>query len=56
MTTASACSAVKLACQQVMAKLSLLAGPTAAQRTAAFEKLKLGAVEETGNFVSASSR
>ncbi len=55
-TTASACSAVKLACQQVLARLGLPSGATAAQRTAAFEKLKLGAVEETGNFVPSSSR
>ena len=55
-TTASACSAVKLACQQVMAKLALAAGATAEQRTAAFEKLKVGAVEETGNFVPPTSR
>lgn len=56
MTTASACSAVKLACQQVMTRLALPAGATAAQRNAAFEKLKLGAVEETGNFVPPTSR
>ncbi len=55
-TTASACSAVKLACQQVLARLGLPAGATAAQRMAAFEKLQLGAVEETGNFVPPTSR
>ena len=55
-TTASACSAVKLACQQVLARLELPAGASAAQRTAAFEKLKLGAVEETGNYVPPTSR
>ncbi len=55
-TTASACSAVKLACQQVLARLALPPGATPAQRTAAFEKLKLGAVEETGNFVPPTSR
>lgn len=55
-TTASACSAVKLACQQVLARLQLPAGATAAQRTAAFEKLGAGAVEETGNFVPPTSR
>jgi xanthine dehydrogenase YagR molybdenum-binding subunit len=55
-TTASACSAVKLACQQVLARLALPAGATAAQRAAAFEKLQLGAIEETGNFVPATSR
>lgn len=55
-TTASACSAVKLACQQVLMRLALPAGATAAQREAAFEKLQLGAVEETGNFVPATSR
>ena len=55
-TTASACSAVKLACQQVLARLSLPSGATAAQRAEAFEKLKLGAVEETGNYVPPTSR
>lgn len=55
-TTASACSAVKMACQQVLARLALAAGATPAERTAAFEKLKLGAVEETANFVPATSR
>lgn len=55
-TTASACSAVKLACQQVLVRLALPAGATLAQRTAAFEKLKLGAVEEIGNFVPVTSR
>jgi xanthine dehydrogenase YagR molybdenum-binding subunit len=55
-TTASACSAVKLACQQVLARLALPAGATPAQRAAAFDKLKLGAVEETGNFVPPTSR
>ncbi len=55
-TTASACSAVKLACQQVLARLSLPAGASAAQRKAAFETLQLGAVEETGNFVPPTSR
>jgi xanthine dehydrogenase YagR molybdenum-binding subunit len=55
-TTASACSAVQLACRQVMARLGLSAGASAAQRTAAFEKLAVGAVEETGNFVPPSSR
>jgi len=55
-TTASACSAVQLACRQVMAKLALAPGATAAQRSAAFDRLKLGAVEETGNFVPPSSR
>lgn len=55
-TTASACSAVKLACQQVLARLGLPAGATVAQRTAAFGKLKLGAIEETSNFVPPTSR
>ncbi len=55
-TTASACSAVKVACQQVLARLSLPAGATPAERTAAFEKLKVGAVEEIGNFVPPTSR
>ena len=55
-TTASACSAVKLACQQVLARLALPAAATPAQRTAAFEKLKLGEVEEVGNFVPPTSR
>jgi xanthine dehydrogenase YagR molybdenum-binding subunit len=55
-TTGSACSAVKLACQQVLARLGLAAGATPAERAAAFEKLKLGAVEETGNFVPPTSR
>ena len=55
-TTASACSAVKMACQKVLARLALAAGATPAERTAAFEKLKLGAVEETANFVPATSR
>ena len=55
-TTASACSAVKMACTQVLARLSLPAGATPAKRTAAFEKLKVSAVEETGNFVSPTSR
>lgn len=55
-TTASACSAVKLACQQVLARLALAAGSTPAQRMAAFGKLNLGAVEETGNFVPPTSR
>ena len=59
-TTASACSAVKLACQQVLARLGMPAAAwavaTQGQRAAAFEKLKLGAVEETGNFVPPSSR
>ena len=58
-TTASACSAVKLACQQVLARLAMPAGAwesaTAAQRAAVFEKLKVGAVEETGNFVPPTS-
>ena len=59
-TTASACSAVKLACQQVLVRLALPTGgwesATAAQRTAAFEKLKVGAIEEIGNFVPPTSR
>jgi xanthine dehydrogenase YagR molybdenum-binding subunit len=55
-TTASACSAVQLACKQVMTRLGLAAGATAAGRTAAFEKLGVGAVEETGHFVPLSSR
>ena len=55
-TTASACSAVKMACQQVLARLALPVGATGAQRHAAFEKLKLGAVEEIGNFVPLTSR
>ncbi|MBC7940928.1 MAG: xanthine dehydrogenase family protein molybdopterin-binding subunit [Chitinophagaceae bacterium] len=55
-TTASACSAVKLACDQILARLKLKPGVSAAQRSAAFEKLKLGAIEETGNFVPVSSR
>ncbi len=55
-TTGSACSAVKMACLQVLARLGLQPGATSAERTAAFEKLKLGAVEETGNFVPPSSR
>lgn len=55
-TTASACSAVLLACQQVLKRLELPPGATPAQRTAAFEKFKLGAVEETGHFVPATSR
>ena len=55
-TTASACSAVKLACQQVLARLALPAGATAAQRMAVFEKMQIGAVEEIGNFVPPTSR
>ena len=55
-TTASAGSAVKLACQQVLARLQLPAGATPAMRAAAFEKLQLGAVEETGNYVPPTSR
>jgi xanthine dehydrogenase YagR molybdenum-binding subunit len=55
-TTASACSAVKIACQQVLARLALPADATSAQRLAAFDKLQLGAVEETGNFVPPGSR
>jgi xanthine dehydrogenase YagR molybdenum-binding subunit len=55
-TTASACSAVQLACRQVMTRLALTAGASAAQRAAAFDKLGVGAVEETGNFVPLSSR
>jgi len=55
-TTASACSATKLACQQLLARLGLPPGATAAQRMAAFEKLELGAIEETGHFVPATAR
>ncbi|MBC7940464.1 MAG: xanthine dehydrogenase family protein molybdopterin-binding subunit [Chitinophagaceae bacterium] len=55
-TTASACSAVKMACEQVLARLGLRTGASAQQRTAAFEKLELGAIEETGNFVPATSK
>ena len=59
-TTASACSAVKLACQQVLARLALPTGAwqaaTAAQRVAAFEKLQVGAIEEIGNFIPPTSR
>ena len=55
-TTASACSAIKLACDQILARLQLTASASAAQRMAAFEKLKLGAIEETGNYVPPSSR
>ncbi len=55
-TTASACSAAKLACQQILARLGLSPNATASQRKAAFEKLKLGAVEETGNFVPTTSQ
>ena len=59
-TTASACSAVKLACQQVLVRLALPPGvwesATAAQRTAAFEKLQVGAIEEIGNFIPPTSR
>jgi len=55
-TTASACSAVQMACQQVLARLGLAGGATPQQRAAAFEKLKLGAVEEIGHYVPASSR
>ena len=55
-TTASACSAIKLACDQILARLQLPAGANAAQRMAAFETLKLGAIEETGNYVPLSSR
>ena len=55
-TTASACSAVKLACDQILARLQLPATATQRQRTAAFERLKLGAIEETGNYVPSTSR
>ncbi|AEG91554.1 xanthine dehydrogenase family protein molybdopterin-binding subunit [Ramlibacter tataouinensis] len=55
-TTASACSAVKLACDQILARLGLAGGVDEPQRKAAFEKLQLGAIEETGNYVPASSR
>jgi xanthine dehydrogenase YagR molybdenum-binding subunit len=55
-TTASACSAVKLACDQILARLGVAATSTAPQRKAAFEKLQVGAVEETGNYVPPSSR
>jgi xanthine dehydrogenase YagR molybdenum-binding subunit len=55
-TTASACSAIMLACAQVLARLQVPAGSTTAERTAAFEKLQVGAIEETGNYVPASSR
>ncbi len=55
-TTASACSAVLMACRQVLARLGLAAGADDLQRTAAFDKLQLGAVEAIGNFVPASSR
>lgn len=55
-TTASACSAVKIACGQVLARLNIGATASAAQRSAAFERLRLGAVEETGNYVPPTSR
>ncbi len=55
-TTASACSAVKLACDQILARLGVAATATSQQRMAAFEKLKVGAIEETGHFVPPSSR
>jgi xanthine dehydrogenase YagR molybdenum-binding subunit len=55
-TTASACSAVKLACDQILARLGVAAGANAQQRAAAFEKLKVGAVEETGHYVPPGSR
>ncbi|MBC7780194.1 MAG: xanthine dehydrogenase family protein molybdopterin-binding subunit [Proteobacteria bacterium] len=54
-TTASACSAVKLACDQILAKLGIAADAGDKQRAAAFDRLKTGAIEETGNFVPASS-
>jgi xanthine dehydrogenase YagR molybdenum-binding subunit len=55
-TTASACSAVKIACDQVLARLGLQKTADAKQREAAFEKLNLGALEETGNFVPETAR
>jgi xanthine dehydrogenase YagR molybdenum-binding subunit len=55
-TTASACSAVQLACRQVLARLGLASGATPAQRSAAFERLQAGSVEETGHFVPPTSR
>ncbi len=55
-TTASACSAIKLACDQVLARLQRPAGATAPQRTAAFARLQVGVIEETGNCVPPSSR
>ncbi len=55
-TTASACSAVLLACNQLHAKLGIVRGADAKQRAAAFEKLKVGALEEIGNYVPEHSR
>ena len=55
-TTASACSAVMMACDQIHARLGITRTASRQQRTAAFEKLKLGAIEETGNFVPATSK
>ena len=54
-TTASACSAVKLACEGALRQLAISPSATASQRTAAFERLKVGAIEEIGNFVPPSS-
>lgn len=54
-TTASACSAVKLACDQILARLGVRADATGPEFEQAFKKLKLGALEETGNFVPATS-
>ena len=54
-TTASACSAVKMACDQIQARLGVTRNASPQERTAAFEKLKVGAIEETGNYVPASS-
>ena len=55
-TTASACSAVKMACDQIRARLGVASGASAEQRTAAFERLKVGAVEEVGSYVPAFSK
>jgi len=55
-TTASACSAVQLACRNVLARLDLAPGGDAKTRAAAFDKLGLGAIEALGNFVPATSR
>lgn len=55
-TTASACSAVMLACAQVMGRLGIVPTADAGQRVAAFERLQVGAVEETGHYVPPSSR
>ncbi len=55
-TTASACSAAKIACEQILARLGTPRGAPTRERMAAFERLELGAIEETGNYVPASSK